>query len=87
MNENAKKKMSSLKQKIKTYAPSVIAFTAAASTALALKAIKNATEFVPLPEVTGDEKKALLEREDVVVQQSGLNNVYYLTIYEDTNEN
>ncbi|ASU03950.1 hypothetical protein FDI43_gp37 [Streptomyces phage DrGrey] len=93
MNEKKNEKFASLKQKIKTYAPSVIAFTAAAaSTVLVLNSIKNAAqaseievELVPLPEVTGDDKKALLEREDLIVQQSEMDDVYYLSVMNNTN--
>ncbi|QAY17155.1 hypothetical protein SEA_MADAMATO_37 [Streptomyces phage Madamato] len=93
MNEKKNEKLSALKQKIKTYAPSVIAFTAAAaSTVLVLNSIKNAAkaneievEFEPLPEVTGDDKKALLEREDLVIQQSEMDDVYFLSVMNNTN--
>ncbi|WPJ30649.1 hypothetical protein [Streptomyces phage Psst1] len=95
MNEKQNEKFAALKKKIKAAAPAVIAFTAAAaSTALALSAIKNASqhssmdvEFEPLPEVTGDDKKALLERDDLILQKSEMDDVYFLSVMNTpTNE-
>ncbi len=87
MNEKKNEKFAALKQKIKTYAPSVIAFTAAAaSTVLVLNSIKNAAqaseievELVPFREVTGDEKKALLEREDILIQEADPGTFYFIS--------
>lgn len=85
-NDQKKQKLAQIKQKIKTYAPAVIGFTAAAaSVALSINAIKNAPvlEFVepePFREVTGDEKTKLLERDDIVIQEADPGSFYFISV-------
>lgn len=89
MNQDQKKqKLAQIKQKIKAAAPAAIAFTAAAaSVVLTINAVKNASqkaadavEFEPFPEVTGEEKTKLLERDDIVIQEADPGTFYFISV-------
>jgi hypothetical protein len=87
-----KDKLAKIKNKIKEYAPAVLSLAAGAiSIGLAVASVNAVvktfnddsvgTMYDPLPEVTGDEKKELLAREDTVIQKIE-DDLYFLSIVQ-----
>jgi hypothetical protein len=92
MQKNKNSKLDKIKQTARIYGPAALIFVATATaTVLAGRAIvKNAptfdldSPFEPLPEVTGDEKKALFDREDGVLQKIE-DDIYFYSFPETAN--
>lgn len=82
-----KQKRDQIKKKIRKYAPAAATITAIAAlgTVVVIQAVETANKIIDaqvnatLPEVTGDEKKRLLEHPNTILQKIE-DNLYFLSI-------